>query len=72
MKLATAGTSDITGCTKDGRFVAFEAKIHPNKPTQLQDAYLEEVRKRGGIALVAYSLDDVINASDLAEKFAAA
>lgn len=59
IRLASAGTADITGCSKDGRFIAIEAKIKPNKPTALQEAYLEEVRKRGGIAIVAYDLTDV-------------
>ncbi|HEY6189329.1 MAG TPA: hypothetical protein VIW80_16875 [Pyrinomonadaceae bacterium] len=57
--LAHPGTSDITGCTKDGRFIAVECKIKPNKPTELQEAYLAEVRKRGGMAIVAYDLEDV-------------
>ena len=57
--MAKAGTADITGCSKDGRFIAIEAKIKPNKTTQLQDDYLEEIRKRGGIAIVAYDLSDV-------------
>lgn len=61
IRLAGAGTSDITGCSKDGKFLAIEAKIKPNKPTELQEAYLEEIRKRGGIARVAYSLDDVMD-----------
>lgn len=59
IRLAHAGTADITGCSKDGRFLAIEAKIKPNKPTPLQEAYLEEIKKRGGIALVAYSLEDI-------------
>lgn len=59
MRLAQAGTADITGCSKDGRFVAIECKIKPNKLTALQEAYLEEIRKRGGIAIVAYDLNDV-------------
>ena len=59
IRLAHAGTADITGCSKDGRFVVIEAKIKPNKPTALQEAYLEEIRNRGGIAIVAYSLEDV-------------
>ncbi len=59
IRLAHPGTSDVTGCSKDGRFIAVEAKIKPNKPTQLQEDYLEQVRKRGGIALVAYDLTDV-------------
>lgn len=59
LRLASAGTSDITGCSKDGKFIAIECKIRPNKPTPLQEAYLEEIRKRGGIAVVAYDLSDV-------------
>lgn len=59
VKLSNPGTSDITGCSKNGRFLAIECKIKPNKPTALQEAYLEEIRKRGGIALVAYSLEDI-------------
>lgn len=39
--------------------IAIECKIKPNKPSLLQEAYLEEVRKRGGIAIVAYDLNDV-------------
>jgi hypothetical protein len=61
IKLAHAGTADITGCSKDGRFIAIECKIGKNKPTDLQNAYLEEIKKRGGIARVAYSLDDVVD-----------
>lgn len=60
VNLSKAGTADITGCSKDGHFLAIEAKIRPNKPTELQEHYLDEIRKRGGIAFIAYSLDDVI------------
>jgi len=59
IKLAQPGTADITGCSKDGRFIAIECKIKPNKPTELQKAYLEEIQRRGGISLVAYDLSDV-------------
>lgn len=59
IRLASAGTADITGCSREGKFIAIECKIAPNKPTALQEAYLEEIKKRGGIALVAYSLEDV-------------
>jgi hypothetical protein len=38
-----------------------ECKIGKNKPTELQEAYLEEIKKRGGVAIVAYSLEDVAN-----------
>jgi len=61
IRLAHPGTADITGCTKDGRFLAIECKIKPNKPTELQEAYLAEISKRGGIAVVAYDLTDIEN-----------
>lgn len=64
IKMAQPGTADITGCSRDGRFLAVECKIKPNKLTELQEQYLNEVRRRGGIALVAYSLDDVTQHPD--------
>lgn len=35
-----------------GRFVAIEAKIHPNKTTPLQDHQLEGIARAGGHALI--------------------
>lgn len=55
------GISDILGVTKDGRFLAVECKVGSNKPTQFQADFLEEVKSHGGIAILAYSLDDVQN-----------
>lgn len=57
---APPGTSDIIGCLPNGRFLAIECKTGKNKPTQLQQVFLTMVRASGGIAFVAYSLDDVI------------
>ena len=54
------GVSDLLFCTPDGRFGACEVKIKGNKPTQNQLDYLESIRKHKGIAILAYSLDDVI------------
>lgn len=53
------GISDVIGLAPTGRFIAVELKAGKNKPTEHQAAFLDEVRKRGGIAIVAYSLDDV-------------
>jgi hypothetical protein len=55
---AEKGTSDILACI-GGRFVAIEAKMQGHKTTPAQDAFLESVREAGGVAIVAYSLDDV-------------
>lgn len=41
------------------RFCAFECKVAPNKATKEQEAFLQSVRDRGGIAGVVYSLEDV-------------
>jgi len=53
------GISDVLGIAKDGKFIAIECKVKPNKPTIFQLDFLEEIRKRGGYAVLAYSLDDV-------------
>lgn len=56
------GSSDILGIHKDGsgRMICIECKVGKNKTTPAQDIFLEEIRKRGGVAFVAYSLEDVI------------
>ena len=54
----TAGIPDIIVCHK-GRFIAFEAKVGRNKPTKLQAATIEQIRRAGGTAAVVYSVDDV-------------
>ena len=54
----TAGIPDIIVCHK-GRFIALEAKVGKNKPTKLQAATIEQIRKAGGKAAVVYSVEDV-------------
>ena len=64
---APAGTSDIIACV-DGRFVAIECKAGKNKPTKLQADFLQNISERGGIAIVAYSVEDVIFALNAIDK----
>lgn len=53
------GSSDVLGVEKvTGRLIAVECKAK-TKPTPLQLDFLDQVKKRGGIALVAYALSDV-------------
>ena len=59
IKIGMKGSSDIIGVHKDGRFIAIECKIGKNKTTPAQDYFLEEIKRHGGIALIAYDLDDV-------------
>lgn len=60
VQFGMTGASDIIGCLPDGRFLAIEVKRKGEKPTPEQLAFLSRVAQAGGVALVAYSLDDVI------------
>lgn len=53
------GVADILGIYK-GLFIAIEVKRKPNKPTKEQEFFLSEVKRQGGISMVAYSLEEVI------------
>lgn len=55
------GVSDLLVCSPTGQFIAIEVKIKPNKPSDEQLEFIKEVKKRKGIGLVVYSLDDVIH-----------
>jgi hypothetical protein len=56
------GVSDIIGCTKDGRFFAIEVKKPGGVVSPQQSKYLDEIRAKGGVALVATDLETVIAA----------
>ena len=62
------GISDIIGIYK-GRFLAIEVKRDNQIPTPLQQAFLDEVKANGGIAILARSAKDVIEALGLEGKF---
>lgn len=53
-----AGTLDIIGCYK-GRFYSIEVKAEGEKPTALQRVNIAEIKKNGGIAFWATSLQEV-------------
>ena len=54
----TAGIPDIIVC-HNGHFIGLEAKVGNNKPTVLQAATIEQIKKAGGTAVVVRSVDDV-------------
>ena len=58
MKSPQRGISDIL-FWGHSIFGAIEVKVKPNKPTAEQEQFLADMRYRGGVAIVAYSLDDV-------------
>ena len=60
MKSPQKGISDIVGETKKGLFLAIEVKKKYNKPSPEQLDFIEQVKARGGIGLVAYCLEDVM------------
>lgn len=61
-----SGVPDFVCCV-GGLFVAIEAKANGNKPTALQEKHMREIRKSGGVALVA----DETNIGQLEAKIAA-
>lgn len=58
-KKSSRGVADLLGVSPDGRFTAVETKRPGGKPTIAQIAFVEEVKKRGGIGLITDNLEDV-------------
>lgn len=59
VKLGKKGSSDIIACSPWGQFVAIECKSRLGRLTDEQDRFLEEVRNRGGIAVVVRDVEEV-------------
>lgn len=59
----TAGVPDIIGCWK-GRFVAVEAKMPGNGPSQIQEYTISLLKKAGARVGVAYSVSEAIEIRD--------
>jgi len=57
--IITKGVSDILGFYKD-KFLAIEVKKPGGVQSEDQKDFHNEVKKHGHLAVVAYSLDDVI------------
>ena len=55
-----AGVADII-CLHKGLSIFIECKIGKNKQTAMQILFQKNVEKNGGIYLLIYKLDDVIN-----------
>lgn len=53
------GVSDILGILPNGKFMSLECKIKPNKPTEDQDLFMDNVTDNGGVALLVYSIDEL-------------
>lgn len=56
------GSADILGLLPGGRFIAVECKSKKGKLSEKQKDFLANVKRIGGLDVVARSVDDVINA----------
>ena len=66
--MGTKGVPDILGIYK-GQFLGIEVKTEKGKVSPEQEAFLENIRKHGGIGFVARSIDDVIDHLGLRDRF---
>lgn len=53
-----AGVPDIIACI-NGKFVGIEVKRPGGRVSELQKYQIEQIQKSGGVAFVAYSLEEV-------------
>lgn len=60
-----SGIPDIIGCF-NGRFIAIEVKMPGSKPTHRQALIIDRINQSGGIAIVAYNVEQVIGMIALA------
>lgn len=61
VRVAVPGYSDLTGYRRsEGRFVAIEVKTASGRPTEEQLNFIEQVRKAGGCAGIARSVDEAL------------
>lgn len=60
IRAGVKGSSDIFAIEpKTGRFIAIECKVGKNKPTPQQEAFLDDVDRHGGLALVIYTPEEL-------------
>jgi hypothetical protein len=62
------GLPDLCCCYK-GRLIALELKAPKGKTSPAQDEFIRRINEAGGLALVVRSLDDVISALGLQDRF---
>ncbi len=62
------GCPDLFACGPHGEFCCVEVKKPGGKPSREQAAFIEEIRKLGGISLVAESLGQVVQALSVAAE----
>lgn len=62
VRYGKVGSGDILGVRKGtGQFFSIEVKARGRKPTPEQLAFMDKVNQSGGLAFVAYSVQDVLD-----------
>jgi len=56
----TKGVSDIVACSPTGLFIACEIKVGYDKPSEMQQNFLQNVAEKGGYAFIVYDLDEFL------------
>ena len=59
LRFGKVGSSDVIGCLPDGRFLGVECKAAGGRLSAPQADFLASIRDRGGVAFVAYGIEDV-------------
>lgn len=54
-----SGWPDITGLLPDGRFIGVECKAPGGRQSPVQKSIEQEIARRNGIYILAYSVDDL-------------
>ena len=61
VRFGEVGAADVIGCYR-GRYVAVEVKAGKDVLSEKQLEWLNDARRAGGVTVIAYSLQDVIDA----------
>jgi len=68
IRFSVPGIADLIGVLPDGRFLAVETKSAGNTLTPAQKDFLETITKNNGVAIVAYSINDIFGIENLCRK----
>ena len=60
--MSKRGVSDLLGCLPNGRMLAIECKRPGCRPTPEQERFINDIQSRGGLALIADSVQVVKDA----------
>jgi hypothetical protein len=67
VRFGSVGSADIIGCLPGGRFFAIECKAGRGKLTPAQVEFQRKTIREGGLHIVAYRVEDVIEVLEAEE-----